>query len=51
MGLGLSGAPQLLLGTQLYALTAAIVAAMPQGLQPMDAVGWGWWSHGSGESP
>ncbi len=51
VGLGLSGVAQLLLGTQVYALTAALVAAMPRGLQPMDAVGWGWWSHGSGESP
>jgi hypothetical protein len=49
--LGLSGLLQLLLGTQLYALTTALVAAMPRGLQPLDAVGWGWWSHGSGESP
>jgi hypothetical protein len=51
VGLGLWGPVQLLLGTQLYAVTAALVAAMPQGLQPMDAVGWGWWSHSSGESP
>ncbi|WP_219418760.1 hypothetical protein [Pseudonocardia nigra] len=51
VGLGLRGPLQLLLATQLYALTAALVAAMPQGLQPMDAVGWGWWSHSSGESP
>lgn len=50
-GLGVAGPLQLLLGTQLYAVTAALVAAMPQGLQPMDAVGWGWWSHSSGESP
>jgi hypothetical protein len=50
-GLGVWGPLQLLLGTQLYAVTAALVAAMPQGLQPMDAVGWGWWSHSSGESP
>ncbi len=50
-GLGLAGVLQLLLGTQLYAVTTALVAAMPQGLQPLDAVGWGWWSHGSGESP
>jgi hypothetical protein len=49
--LGVAGPLQLLLGTQLYALAAALVAAMPQGLQPMDSVGWGWWSHGSGESP
>lgn len=51
LGLGVSGPPQLLVGTQLYALTSALVAAMPTGLQPLDAVGWGWWSHGSGESP
>ncbi len=51
LGLGLSGLAQLLIGTQLYAMTAALVAAMPQGLQPLDAVGWGWWSHSSGESP
>jgi hypothetical protein len=51
LGLGLSGMAQLLLGTQVYALTAALVAAMPRGLQPLDAIGWGWWSHGSGESP
>jgi hypothetical protein len=51
VGLGLWGPVQLLLGTQLYAVTAALVAAMPRGLQPMDAVGWGWWSHSSGESP
>jgi hypothetical protein len=50
-GLGVWGPLQLLLGTQLYALTSALVAAMPRGLQPMDAVGWGWWSHSSGESP
>ncbi len=50
-GLGLRGVLQLLVGTQLYALTAALVAAMPRGLQPLDALGWGWWSHGSGESP
>jgi hypothetical protein len=51
LGLGPPGLVQLLLGTQLYAVTVALVAAMPQGLQPMDAVGFGWWSHGSGESP
>jgi hypothetical protein len=51
IGLGVWGPLQLLLGTQLYAVTAALVAAMPRGLQPMDAVGWGWWSHSSGESP
>ncbi|WP_219415994.1 DUF6789 family protein [Pseudonocardia nigra] len=51
LGLGLSGIAQLLLGTQLYSLTAALVAAMPRGLQPLDAIGWAWWSHGSGESP
>jgi hypothetical protein len=49
--LGVWGPLQLVLGTQLYAVTVALVAAMPQGLQPLDAVGWGWWSHGSGESP
>jgi hypothetical protein len=51
VGLGWRGPLQLLLGTQLYAVTAALVAAMPRGLQPMDSVGWGWWSHSSGESP
>jgi hypothetical protein len=51
IGLGVWGPLQLLLGTQVYAVTAALVAQMPQGLQPMDAVGWGWWSHSSGESP
>jgi hypothetical protein len=51
VGLGVWGPLQLLLATQLYALTAALVAVMPRGLQPMDAVGWGWWSHSSGESP
>ncbi|MBW3555756.1 MAG: hypothetical protein KY454_02340 [Actinobacteria bacterium] len=51
LGLGLSGPVQLLVGTQLYSLTFALVAAMARGLQPLDAVGWGWWSHGSGESP
>lgn len=50
-GLGVPGVLQLLLGTQLYALTTALVAQMPRGLQPMDMVGWGWWSHSSGESP
>jgi hypothetical protein len=51
LGLGLPGVLQLLLGTQLYAVTMALVAQMPRGLQPMDMVGWGWWSHSSGESP
>jgi hypothetical protein len=51
LALGLSGPLQLLLGTQLYSLAFALVAAMPHGLQPLDSVGWGWWSHGSGESP
>ncbi|MDP8960510.1 MAG: hypothetical protein M3N32_02660, partial [Actinomycetota bacterium] len=51
LGLGLSGPLQLLVGTQLYSITSALVAAMARGLQPLDAVGWGWWSHGSGESP
>lgn len=51
IGLGLWGPTQLLLGTQLYALTSAVVAAMARGLQPLDSIGWGWWSHGSGESP
>jgi hypothetical protein len=51
LGLGPSGTAQLLLGTQLYTLSAALVSAMPRGLQPLDAIGWGWWSHGSGESP
>ncbi|MDP9402592.1 MAG: hypothetical protein M3P85_04505 [Actinomycetota bacterium] len=51
LSLGLSGPVQLLLGTQLYSLAFALVAAMPHGLQPLDSVGWGWWSHGSGESP
>ncbi len=48
---GVTGPVQLLLGTQLYSLTSAVVAGMARGLQPLDAVGWGWWSHGSGESP
>ncbi len=51
LGVGWLGPFQLLVGTQLYALTSAVVAQMPRGLQPMDTVGWGWWSHGSGESP
>lgn len=51
LGLGVSGPVQLLLGTQLYSLTTALVAGMGRGLQPLDVVGWGWWSHGSGESP
>lgn len=51
LGLGLSGPAQLVVGTQLYSLTFALVAGMARGLQPLDAVGWGWWSHGSGESP
>lgn len=51
LGLGVGGLVQLLVGTQLYSLAFALVAAMPRGLQPLDSVGWGWWSHGSGESP
>ncbi len=51
LAFGWSGPAQLLLGTQLYSLTAALVAGMGRGLQPLDAIGWGWWSHGSGESP
>lgn len=51
VGLGMPGLLQLLLGTQVYAVTMALVAQMPRGLQPMDMVGWGWWSHSSGESP
>ncbi len=51
VGLGLYGPLQLLIGTELYALTSAVVAGMARGLQPLDSVGWGWWSHGSGESP
>jgi hypothetical protein len=51
LGLGVPGALQLLLGTQVYGVTMALVAQMPRGLQPMDMVGWGWWSHSSGESP
>ncbi len=51
LAFGLRGPAQLLLGTQLYSLTAALVAGMARGLQPLDAIGWGWWSHGSGESP
>ncbi len=51
LALGVAGPVQLLLGTQLYSLTAALVAGMARGLQPLDAVGWGWWAHGSGESP
>ncbi len=51
LALGVAGPAQLLLGTQLYSLTAALVAGMARGLQPLDAVGWGWWAHGSGESP
>ena len=51
LGLGVPGVLQLLLGTQVYAVTMALVAQMPRGLQPMDVVGWGWWSHSSGESP
>lgn len=49
--LGWWGPVQLLVGTLVYSLTSALVAQMPRGLQPLDAVGWGWWSHGSGESP
>ncbi|MDP9068457.1 MAG: hypothetical protein M3N53_08990 [Actinomycetota bacterium] len=49
--LGMSGPLQLFVGTQIYSLTTAVVAGMARGLQPLDAVGWGWWSHGSGESP
>ncbi len=51
LALGVAGPVQLLLGTQLYSLTWALVGGMARGLQPLDAVGWGWWSHGSGESP
>ncbi len=51
LALGLSGPVQLLVGTQIYSLTSALVAGMARGLQPLDAVGWGWWSHGSGEAP
>ncbi len=51
LALGLSGPVQLLLGTQLYSLTFTLVSGMAHGLQPLDSVGWGWWSHGSGESP
>ncbi len=51
LALGLAGPVQLLLGTQLYTLSFALVASMARGLQPLDAVGWGWWAHGSGESP
>ncbi len=51
LALGLSGPVQLVVGTQLYSLTSALVAGLARGLQPLDAVGWGWWSHGSGESP
>lgn len=51
VGLGVAGVVQLLLATQAYAVTVALVAQMPRGLQPMDIVGWGWWSHSSGESP
>jgi hypothetical protein len=49
--LGWPGPVQLLVGTQVYALATALVAQMPRGLQPLDTLGWGWWSHGSGESP
>ncbi|MBW3650929.1 MAG: hypothetical protein KY458_10215 [Actinobacteria bacterium] len=51
LGLGVWGPVQLLVGMQLYSVTFAMVASMPRGLQPLDAIGWGWWSHGSGESP
>lgn len=51
VALGVSGPVQVLLGTQLYALSFALVAGMAHGLQPLDTLGWGWWSHGSGESP
>ncbi len=51
LALGVSGPVQLLLGTEMYSLTSALVAGLARGLQPLDAVGWGWWSHGSGESP
>jgi hypothetical protein len=34
-----------------YSLALALVGAMPRGISPADTVGWGWWSHGSGESP
>ncbi len=51
LALGAWGPIQLLLGIELYSLSSAVVAGMARGLQPLDAVGWGWWSHGSGESP
>lgn len=51
LALGATGPTQLLLGTQLYSLASALVAGMARGLQPLDTIGWGWWSHGSGESP
>ncbi len=51
LSLGPSGPLQLLVGTQLYSLSSALVAGMARGLQPLDSIGWGWWSHGSGESP
>lgn len=51
VALGWRGPVQLLAGTQVYALASALVAQMPRGLQPLDTLGWGWWSHGSGESP
>ncbi len=51
LALGAAGPVQLLLGIQLYSLASVLVAGMARGLQPLDAVGWGWWAHGSGEAP
>jgi hypothetical protein len=51
LGLGVLGALELLLGHLIYGIAVALVAAMGQGISPMETLGWMWTSHGSGESP
>ncbi len=45
------GSAWLLATVLAYSLALALVGAMARGISPADTVGWGWWSHGSGESP
>ncbi len=45
------GSAWLLATVLAYSLALALVGAMARGISPADTVGWGWWSHGAGESP
>lgn len=51
IGDGILASAWILVTVVAYSLSLALIGAMARGISPADTVGWGWWSHGAGESP